>query len=282
MPPATIAAIWSARWKTALRRLDTDYIDLYYLHVWDGLVPVDEIMRAFDDLVRSGKIVYAGISDTPAWQVARMQTLADLRGWAPLVALQIEHSLIERTVEHDLLPMAQELGLGVLAWSPLGSGVLSGKYSRADIEAHKGKDMFEGGRAAVASGMGALSEHNLDIVDALKAVAEDVGHTPAQTAIAWLLAKQAPTIIPILGARTAAQFEENLAALEVTFTDEQIRQLDEASAISPHLPALVPTPRPRHRPRRRKARLASRNPANPVGADSSAIGCSRQACIVAT
>ena len=220
----------------SLRRLDTDYIDLYYLHVWDGLVPVEEIMRAFDDLVRSGKIVYAGISDTPAWQVARMQTLADLRGWAPLVALQIEHSLIERTVEHDLLPMAQELGLGVLAWSPLGSGVLSGKYSRADVEKHKGGDMFAGGRAAVASGMGSLSEHNLDIVDALKAVAEDVGHTPAQTAIAWLLAKQAPSIIPILGARTAAQFEENLAALEVTFTDEQIRSLDDASAISPIFP----------------------------------------------
>jgi aryl-alcohol dehydrogenase-like predicted oxidoreductase len=220
----------------SLRRLDTDYIDLYYLHVWDGLVPVEEIMRAFDDLVRAGKIVYAGISDTPAWQIARMQTLADLRGWAPLVALQIEHSLIERTVEHDLLPMAQELGLGVLAWSPLGSGVLSGKYSRADIEKHKGSDMFNGGRAAVAAGMGSLSEHNLDIVDALKSVAEEVGHTPAQTAIAWLLAKQAPAIIPILGARTAAQFDENLAALEVTFTDEQIRQLDQASAITPIFP----------------------------------------------
>jgi aryl-alcohol dehydrogenase-like predicted oxidoreductase len=139
-------------------------------------------------------------------------------------------------VEHDLLPMAQELGLGVLAWSPLGSGVLSGKYSRTDIEKHKGGDMFNGGRAAVAAGMGSLSEHNLDIVDVLKTVAEDVGHTPAQTAIAWLLAKQAPAIIPILGARTAAQFEENLAALEVTFTDEQIRKLDEASAISPIFP----------------------------------------------
>jgi aryl-alcohol dehydrogenase-like predicted oxidoreductase len=222
--------------EASLKRLDTDYIDLYYLHVWDALVPVEEIMRGFDDLVSAGKIVYAGISDTPAWQVARMQTLADLRGWAPLVALQIEHSLIERTVEHDLLPMAQELGLGVLAWSPLGSGVLSGKYSRADVAKHRDADVWNGTRAAVAAGMGALSERNLDIVDVLKGVAGEVGHSPAQTAIAWLLAKQMPTIIPILGARTAAQFEENLAALEVSFTDEQLRKLDEASAVAPIFP----------------------------------------------
>jgi aryl-alcohol dehydrogenase-like predicted oxidoreductase len=222
--------------EASLKRLNTDYIDLYYLHVWDYTTPVEEIMRGFDDLVRSGKIVYAGISDAPAWQVSRMQMLAELRGWAPFVALQIEYSLIERTVEHDLLPMADALGLGVLAWSPLGSGVLSGKYSRADIEANKGKDMFNGGRAAVAAGTGALSEHNLDIVDALKQVAEDVGHSPAQTAIAWLLAKQAPRVIPILGARTAKQFEENLAALEVSFTPEQIQRLDAASAIDPIFP----------------------------------------------
>jgi len=220
----------------SLRRLGTDYIDLYYLHVWDGLVPVDEVMRGFDDLVSSGKIVYAGISDTPAWQVARMQTLADLRGWAPLVALQIEHSLIERTVEHDLLPMARELGLGVLAWSPLGSGVLSGKYSRADVESHRGKDPWDGTRAAVASGMGSLTDRSMDIVDVLKEVAAEVGHSPAQTAIAWLLAKQAPTIIPILGARTAAQFEENLAALEVSFSEAQLQRLDDISAVSPVFP----------------------------------------------
>ncbi|MET4676284.1 MULTISPECIES: aldo/keto reductase [unclassified Luteibacter] len=222
--------------EASLRRLDTDYIDLYYLHVWDGLVPVEEVMRGFDDLVSAGKIVYAGISDTPAWQVARMQTLADLRGWAPLVALQIEHSLIERTVEHDLLPMAHELGLGVLAWSPLGSGVLSGKYTREDIARHKDADPWNGTRAAVAAGMGALSEHNLDIVDVLRDVAEDVGHTVAQTAIAWLMARQMPTVIPIIGARTAVQFEENLAALEVTLSEAHVQRLDEASAIAPVFP----------------------------------------------
>lgn len=216
----------------SLKRLGTDYIDLYYLHVWDETTPVEEVMRAFDDLVRAGKIVYAGISDTPAWQVARMQMLADLRGWSPLVALQIEHSLVERTVEHDLIPMARELGLGVVAWSPLANGVLSGKYTRADIEAHKGADMFTGGRAAVAAGVGSLSERNLDIVDEVKAVASEVGHSAAQVSLAWLLAKNAPAIIPILGARTAAQFEENLDALSVSLSAGQIARLDRASDIA--------------------------------------------------
>ena len=222
--------------EASLKRLDTDYIDLYYLHVWDETTPVDEVMRAFDDLVSAGKIVYAGISDTPAWQVARMQMLADLRGWAPLVALQIEHSLVERTVEHDLIPMAHALGLGVVAWSPLANGVLSGKYTRADIEAHKGADMFSGGRAAVAAGVGSLSERSLDIAEVAKAVAADVGHTPAQVALAWLLAKSAPAVIPILGARTAEQFEENLDALSVSLSPEQIARLDKASEIATPFP----------------------------------------------
>jgi aryl-alcohol dehydrogenase-like predicted oxidoreductase len=114
--------------EASLRRLNTDYIDLLYLHAWDGTTPVEEVLRAMDDLVRAGKVLYVGISDTPAWQVSRMQAIADLRGWAPLVALQIEYSLIERTVERDLIPMAREMGLGVIAWSPLASGVLTGKY----------------------------------------------------------------------------------------------------------------------------------------------------------
>ncbi len=113
----------------SLQRLRTDHLDLLYLHTWDATTPGDEIMRAFDDLVRAGKVLYAGISDTPAWQVARMQTMAELRGWSPFVALQIEYSLVQRTVERELVPMAKELGLGV-PWSPLGMGVLTGKYSR--------------------------------------------------------------------------------------------------------------------------------------------------------
>src|ERR1700704_6059794 len=120
--------------ETSLQRLKTDYIDLLYLHIWDGTTPVEEVLRAMDDLVRAGKVLYVGISDTPAWQVSRMQAIADLRGWSPLVALEIEYSLIERTGERDLIPMANEMGLGVIPWSPLGRGVLTGKYTSRDLD----------------------------------------------------------------------------------------------------------------------------------------------------
>ncbi|MFF7709146.1 aldo/keto reductase [Pseudomonas sp. NPDC007930] len=222
--------------EASLRRLNTDYLDLYYLHVWDATTPVEEVMRAFDDLVRAGKVLYVGISDTPAWQVARMQMLAELRGWAPFVALQIEHSLVERSVEHELLPMAAELDLAVLAWSPLAGGVLTGKYSRADIQAYQGQDMFTAGRGAVVSGLGALRERNLLIADTVKAVAEETGHSSAQVALAWLLGRRAPRVIPILGARTAAQFKDNLGALSVALSEEQARRLEAASAIEPIFP----------------------------------------------
>jgi aryl-alcohol dehydrogenase-like predicted oxidoreductase len=117
----------------SLRRMGTDYIDLYYLHMWDFRTPVDEIMRAFDDLVRAGKILYIGVSDTPAWQASRMQAIAEQRGWSQFCALQIPYSLVERTVEHELIPMGAEMGMGVCPWSPLGGGVLSGKYTKADL-----------------------------------------------------------------------------------------------------------------------------------------------------
>ena len=120
--------------ETSLQRLKTDYIDLLYLHIWDGTTPVEEILRAMDDLVRAGKVLYVGISNTPAWQISRMQAIADLRGWSPLVALQIEYNLIERTTERELIPMANEMGLGVVPLSPLASGLLSGKYSREDLQ----------------------------------------------------------------------------------------------------------------------------------------------------
>jgi aryl-alcohol dehydrogenase-like predicted oxidoreductase len=217
--------------EASLKRLGTDYIDLLYLHAWDGLTPVEEVMRGFDDLVRSGKVLYAGISDTPAWQIARMQTLADLRGWAPLVALQIEYSLIERTVERELLPMAQELGLGVLAWSPLASGVLTGKYTRADLgTAPLGGPV--GTRKGVVAAHGALTERTLAIAGTVREIAQAQSRTPAQIALAWTLQRQAPTVMPIIGARTLAQFEDNLGALEVTLDDEQLRQLDAASNIA--------------------------------------------------
>ncbi|MFF3226298.1 aldo/keto reductase [Nocardia suismassiliense] len=215
--------------EASLRRLNTDYIDLLYLHAWDFMTPVDEILRGMDDLVRSGKVLYVGISDAPAWQVARMQTIADLRGWSPLIALQIEYSLIERTVERDLIPMARELGLGVIPWSPLGSGVLTGKYTRDDLD-HQSEGAVEGTRKNVAAAQGALTERSLSIADVVKDVATELGKTPAQIALAWTLRNPGVTS-PIIGARTATQLADNLGALGVEFDPEQLARLEQASAI---------------------------------------------------
>ena len=216
--------------EASLRRLRTDYLDLLYLHSWDATTPIEEILRAMDDLVRAGKLLYVGISDTPAWQVARMQTMADLRGWSPLVALQIEYSLIERTVERDLIPMGQELGLGVIPWSPLASGVLTGKYSVADLDAGAGEASAEGSRKNVAAANGSLTERGLTIADAVRKLAAELGTTPSRVAVAWTLTNPAVTA-PILGARTLAQLEDNLGALDLEFTDQQLAALNEVSAV---------------------------------------------------
>jgi aryl-alcohol dehydrogenase-like predicted oxidoreductase len=214
----------------SLRRLRTDYIDLLYLHVWDGTTPVEEILRTMDDLVRAGKVVYVGISNTPAWQVSRMQAIAELRGWAPLVALQIEYSLIERTVERELIPMAREMGLGVISWSPLGSGVLTGKYSRADLDTGGGSAAPEGTRRDVAIGNGALTERGLRVAEVAKEVAAQLGTTRSRVALAWTLLNPAVTA-PIIGARTLAQLEDNLGALDLDLPEEQRTRLDQASAV---------------------------------------------------
>ncbi|AGP32675.1 aldo/keto reductase [Sorangium cellulosum] len=216
--------------EASLGRLATDTIDILYLHAWDGTTPVDEVLRAMDDLVRSGKVVYVAISDAPAWQVSRMQAIADLRGWAPLIALQIEYSLIQRTVERELIPMAQEMGLGVVPWSPLGSGVLTGKYSKADLAAGDGAADPAGTRRNIAAANGALTERSLAIAEVVKAVAAESGKTPSQIAIAWTLLNPAVTA-PILGARTLKQLEDNLGALDVRLTDDQRARLDRASAV---------------------------------------------------
>jgi aryl-alcohol dehydrogenase-like predicted oxidoreductase len=214
----------------SLNRLGTDHIDLLYLHAWDGLTGGEEVMRAFDDLVRGGKVIYVGISDTPAWQIARMQTLAELRGWAPLVALQIEYSLIERTGERELLPMAQELGLGVLAWSPLGSGVLSGKYTSADL-GHAATAAAAGTRKNVAAGNGALTARSLAIADEVQRIAQQVDRSPSQVALAWTLARHSPEVMPIVGARTLAQLEDNLGALDLVLDEQHLQKLAAASHI---------------------------------------------------
>jgi aryl-alcohol dehydrogenase-like predicted oxidoreductase len=214
--------------EASLRRLKTDYIDLYWLHVWDQMTPVEEVMRAFDDLVRQGKVLYIGVSDAPAWWIAQANTLAELRGWTQFIGLQIEYSLVERTVERELIPMAKAFNLGLVAWSPLASGVLSGKY-------HSGKP--EEGRLSNDMMKPFLrpGERTDRIVAAVQKVSQQVGRSPAQVALAWLQYRDIP-VIPIIGARRLSQLEDNLASLELKLTSEQVSALDEASAIEMGFP----------------------------------------------
>ncbi|MDE8651113.1 aldo/keto reductase [Novosphingobium album (ex Liu et al. 2023)] len=212
--------------EASLKRLGTDYIDLLYLHMWDFRTPVDEILRAFDDLVRSGKVLYIALSDTPAWQASRMQAIAELRGWSQFCALQISYSLAERTVERELVPMAREMGLGVCPWSPLGGGVLTGKYTRADLAG----EADIGSRKGQNVMTGRLNEKSLAIADVVRAVAGEVGCTPAQVALAWLLTRPG-VAAPVLGARTPAQLDDNLGALAITLDDAHLARLDEVSAV---------------------------------------------------
>lgn len=218
----------------SLQRLNTDFIDLFYLHYWDNRTPADEIMRGMDDLVRAGKILYPAISNTPAWEVSSMQTLAELRGWSPLVAFQMQYSLVNRSVEREMIPMSLKMGLGVIPWSPLGGGMLAGKYSRADLTQAVSTSIDS--RKAIAVLLGSLNERNLSIADMVTTIANEVGKSPSQVALAWILRNSAVTA-PIIGARTLPQLEENLGALDVQLTDAHIKRLDEVSAVekgSPH------------------------------------------------
>lgn len=220
--------------EASLRQLDTDRIDLLYLHAWDFTTGPDEVLRALDDLVRAGKLVYVGLCNTPAWRVAQLQTIADLRGWSPLVALQIEYSLVERTVEHELLPMAESLGLGVLPWSPLGGGILTGKYTRADLSDENGADVAATRKGVIAS-TGHLNERSLAIAEVVGAVADETGASRSQVALAWTLRHPAVTA-PVMGARTLAQAEDNLGALAVVLDDDQLARLDAGSRPAPIFP----------------------------------------------
>ncbi|MGE3512146.1 MAG: aldo/keto reductase [Vicinamibacterales bacterium] len=205
----------------SLRRLQTDYIDLYWMHLWDRFTPIDETMRALDDLVRAGKVRYIGFSDTPAWKTAQAQMYAQWRGWSPLVALQIEYSLVERTVEGELVPMALELGLGITPWSPLRGGVLTGKYTRENAATTNPE---RGDRVTQH-----LTERSFSILDALVGIGRKHGAAPASIALAWLLNKAGVSSV-IIGARRLAQLEENLAAFDVRLDGEDMGVLDAVSA----------------------------------------------------
>ena len=211
----------------SLRRLRTDYIDVYWLHAWDFLTPVEEIMRALDDTVRAGKVLYLGISDTPAWIVAYANAIAEQRGWTGFAGLQPEYSLARRDAERDLLPMARALNMTVTPWSPLAGGLLTGKYNN-----HPGS----GGRLAPGRSRSQVSGQGLAVADAVMSVASDIGCTPAQVALAWL-AHQPGSVIPIIGARHVEQLDDNLGCLDIELTAGHLERLDKASRIdlgSPH------------------------------------------------
>src|ERR1700732_815058 len=201
--------------ESSLKRLGTHYIDLYWLHIWDQMTPVEEVMRAFDDLVRAGKVPYVGISDAPAWVVAKSNTLADLRGWTRYIGLQIEYSLLERTVERELVPMARDQQMTVLAWSPLRNGLLTGKDSPENAK----QSAAEGARmhSEMMKGFGSVEESTHATVREIVAVGEEVGVSAAQVALAWLRTRPG-AVIPIMGARKLSQLEDNVRSLEVTLS----------------------------------------------------------------
>jgi aryl-alcohol dehydrogenase-like predicted oxidoreductase len=214
-----------AQCEQSLRRLQTSYIDLYWMHAWDSNTPIDETMRALDDLVRDGKVRFIGFSDCPAWKCTEGQMVATFRGWAPIIALQIEYSLLQRTVEGELVPMARALGMGVTPWSPLGGGALSGKYTR---DGHGSHTPGRGERVTQR-----LSDAVYTIIDELHAIAKQLETTPSRVAIAWVMAR--PGVgSTIIGARTLQQLDDNVGAADVALTADQITKLDSLS--KPQLP----------------------------------------------
>ncbi|HET9116662.1 MAG TPA: aldo/keto reductase [Pseudonocardiaceae bacterium] len=205
--------------ETSLRRLRTDYIDLYWVHIWDPRTPLEETMRALDDQVRAGKILYVGISDTPAWVVSRANTLAELRGWSPFVGLQVPYSLLQRDIERELLPMAAWLGLSVAAWGPLAGGVLSGKFTA-------GTPPTEPTRVTAES----IGDRERKIAVLVTEIAAELGASPARVAIAWIMARS-PALHPIIGARRLDQLVDNLGAAQTILPAEVCDRLDKATAI---------------------------------------------------
>ena len=207
----------------SLKRLSLDYIDLYFVHWWDFTTPVDEVHRALDDAVKAGKILHIGLSDVPAWAVSRMQTLSDIRGMAPVAAMQLEYSLVQRSIEREHLPMARTYDIGVTAWSPLAGGILTGKYTRGG-----GGGAGDATRRMDHMQLQPLDERNRRIAEALDGVADRLGAKSSQIALAWVMAKG---VIPIVGATRPDQLRENLSAIDVRLEDAVIAELDAASAI---------------------------------------------------
>lgn len=204
----------------SLKRLNLDYIDLYFVHWWDFTTPVDEVHRALDDAIRAGKILHFGLSDVPAWAVSRMQALSDLRGLAPVTAMQLEYSLVQRSIEREHIPMAKVYDIGVTAWSPLAGGILTGKYTRDTSP--------DGAKRMDSMQLQPLDDRNRRIAEALDAIADRIGAKPSQVALAWIIARG---VIPIVGATKPAQLRDNLVSVDLSLDLETIAELDAASAI---------------------------------------------------
>ncbi len=222
----------------SLRRLQTDYIDLYWLHAWDTVTPVEEVISTLNDLVRAGKIRHYGFSDTPAWYVARAQTLAEKEGKERLVALQLEYSLVERHIEREHIPAAQELGLGITPWSPLAGGFLSGKYRR-----HENTGVGEGRLEIIKDNPAfyQFNERNWGILDELLTVADEISKSPAQVALNWV-ATQPGITSTIIGATKMAQLDDNLKSIEFEIPSDLRKRLDDLSALEPAHPYKIFNP----------------------------------------
>jgi aryl-alcohol dehydrogenase-like predicted oxidoreductase len=215
----------------SLARLRVSWVDLLWVHAWDFTVPVDEVMRALDDVVRAGKVLHVGVSNAPAWVVARANTLAESRGGSPFVAAQMQYSLAERAIEREILPMCASLGIGMVAWSPLAGGLLTGKYARLDAGSTDALDAS----LRVETNRKRAGGHNPAIIAAAEAVAKEIGRSTAQVAIRWTLQRPGVASV-ILGARTLAQLNDNLAAAAFELSAEQMQRLDEASRIEAGYP----------------------------------------------
>ena len=212
--------------EASLRGSNTDYIDLYWVHAWDGSTPVAEVMRALDDQVRLGKILHLGISNAPAWYISQANTLAEERGWTPFRAMQLHYNLVERSIEHEYFALANAHQMAITPWSPLAGGLLTGKFNRdADSASQEGTRLAESPRRGQV-----LQEANLDVAERLTAMAGEIGCSPAQLALAWMMRRTPGCVVPIIGARSQPQLEDNLGAVGIEPDAELLAQLDALSA----------------------------------------------------
>lgn len=229
----------------SLKRLKTDYIDLLWIHIWDYTTPMEEILRALDDLVRQGKVLYVGASNFPAWWIARANLLADIHGWSPFIATQLEYSMVERSCEPEFFPMARELDIAFVAWSALAGGLVSGKYNRGNLEPDQPHRLVEHVDPSRNAFWHAATKRNLGIMDKVIEIADEVGKSPVQVSLRWLMQQQVITI-PIFSARTVEQAKEDLGCCDFELTDEQMKKLSEVSlpALNSVMPEVGPYPYP--------------------------------------